>query len=102
MFCQPTPELGPDKQQHSAGDRTRNNLSWNSSGYEFFYHLDEMSLARAPILAWAARGGSAPEPTSVAADAVVRAGGYIDYAAAMLERVTGGLAVGRVVPSLRR
>ena len=47
------------------------------------------------LLAWAARGDGEPEPTSVAADAVVRAGGYIDYAEAMLERVTGGLAVGR-------
>jgi hypothetical protein len=47
------------------------------------------------LLGWAARGDRAPELTSVAADAVVRAGGYIDYGAAMLERVTGGLAVGR-------
>jgi hypothetical protein len=47
------------------------------------------------LLDWAARGDEPREPTSVAADAVVRAGGYIDYAAAMLERVTGGLAVGR-------
>jgi hypothetical protein len=45
------------------------------------------------LLAWAARDG-APEPVSVSADAVVRAGGFIDYAAAMFERVIAGLAVG--------
>jgi hypothetical protein len=44
------------------------------------------------MLAWAARGGS--EPGSVSADAVARAGGYLDYAAGMLDRVTGGLAIG--------
>ena len=46
------------------------------------------------LLAWAARYG-APEPASVSADAVVRAGGFIDYAAAMFERMITGLAIGR-------
>jgi Protein of unknown function (DUF3987) len=46
------------------------------------------------LLAWAARDG-APEPASVSADAVVRAGGFIDYAAAMFERMITGLAIGR-------
>jgi hypothetical protein len=44
-------------------------------------------------LAWALADGSTPEPLSVSADAVVRAGGFIDYAAAMFERVIAGLAV---------
>jgi hypothetical protein len=35
------------------------------------------------------------EPVSVSADAVARAGGYLDYTAAMLDRVTAGLAIGR-------
>jgi hypothetical protein len=47
------------------------------------------------LLSWAARSESRPEPASVSADSIARAGGYIDYAAGMLERVTGGLAVGR-------
>ena len=47
------------------------------------------------LLAWAARDDGAPEPASVSADAVARAGGYIDYASAMFERVIGGLAIGR-------
>jgi hypothetical protein len=46
-------------------------------------------------LAWAAGDGSTPEPTRVSADAVVRAGGFIDYAAAMFERVMAGLAITR-------
>jgi len=46
-------------------------------------------------LAWVARVDGMPEPTVVSADAVARAGGYIDYAAAMLDRVIGGLAIGR-------
>jgi hypothetical protein len=46
-------------------------------------------------LAWVARGDGSPEPTIVSADTVVRAGGYIDYAATMLERTIGGLAIGR-------
>jgi len=46
-------------------------------------------------LAWAALRDGAPEPTSVSADAVVRAGGFVDYAGAMLERVIGGLAITR-------
>jgi hypothetical protein len=45
------------------------------------------------MLAWAARGG--PEPANVLADAVARAGGYLDYAAGMLDRVLGGIAIGR-------
>jgi Protein of unknown function (DUF3987) len=45
------------------------------------------------MIAWAARGGA--EPTSVSADALARAGGYLDYAANMLDRVTAGLAIGR-------
>ena len=47
------------------------------------------------LLAWATREGGAGEPVSVSADAVVRAGGFIDYAAAMFERVIAGLAVTR-------
>jgi hypothetical protein len=46
-------------------------------------------------LAWAALDDGTPEPANVSADAVVRAGGFIDYASAMFERVIGGLAVGR-------
>jgi hypothetical protein len=45
------------------------------------------------LLAWAARDDA--EPVSVSADAVARAGGYLDYAAAMLDRVAAGLAIGR-------
>jgi hypothetical protein len=44
------------------------------------------------MLAWAALDGA--EPASVSVDAVVRAGGYLDYAAGMLDRVTAGLAIG--------
>jgi hypothetical protein len=40
-------------------------------------------------------GGSGPEPRSVSADAMARAAGYVDYAAAMLDRVTAGLAIRR-------
>ena len=47
------------------------------------------------LLAWAARGDGTAESASVSADAVVRAGGFIDYACAMFERVIGGLAIGR-------
>jgi hypothetical protein len=47
------------------------------------------------LLAWAARDDGTPEPTRVSADAVARAGEYIDYADAMLDRVTSGLAIGR-------
>lgn len=46
------------------------------------------------MLAWAAEGGR--EPNTVSADAMARAGGYLDYAALMLDRVTAGLAVGPV------
>jgi hypothetical protein len=45
------------------------------------------------LLAWAGCGGT--EPRVIAADAVVRVGGYFDYLAAMLDRVTTGLAIGR-------
>ena len=44
-------------------------------------------------LAWAALEVGASEPLSVSADATVRAGGFVDYAAAMFERVTAGLAI---------
>ena len=46
------------------------------------------------MLAWAVQGGV--EPASVSADAMVRAAGYLDHAAAMLDRVLGGLAIGPV------
>jgi hypothetical protein len=45
------------------------------------------------MLDWA--GGPGAEPRTVSVDAMVRAGGYLDYAAAMLDRVTAGLAIGR-------
>ena len=45
------------------------------------------------MLAWAARDDM--EPATVSADAVARAGGYLDYAAGMLDRVTAGLALGQ-------
>jgi hypothetical protein len=35
------------------------------------------------------------EPTAISHDAIARAGRYIDYAAAMFERVIGGLAISR-------
>jgi hypothetical protein len=47
------------------------------------------------LLSWAARDDGAAEPANLSVDAVVRAGGFTDYAAAMLERVTAGLAIGR-------
>jgi hypothetical protein len=47
------------------------------------------------LLGWAARSDGVPVPTTVSADAVVRAGGFIDYAAAMFERMITGLAIGR-------
>jgi len=40
-------------------------------------------------------GGSGAEPRTVSADAMARAAGYLDYAAAMLDRVTAGLAIRR-------
>jgi hypothetical protein len=46
------------------------------------------------LLACAMRGDDA-EPVSVSADAIARAGGYLDYAAGMLHRVTSGLAIGQ-------
>ena len=45
------------------------------------------------LLAWAGAGGG--EPRTVSADAMARAAGYLDHAAAMLDRVTAGLAIGR-------
>jgi hypothetical protein len=45
------------------------------------------------FLAWAVRQDA--EPVSISADAIARAGGYLDYAAGMLDRVTAGLAIGR-------
>jgi hypothetical protein len=45
------------------------------------------------LLAWA--GGDGIEPLVVSADAMARAGGYLDYLAAMLDRVTVGLAIGQ-------
>lgn len=45
------------------------------------------------LLSWAAWDDA--EPASVSADAMARAGGYLDYAASMLDRVTAGLAIGR-------
>jgi hypothetical protein len=45
------------------------------------------------LLAWAARDDGKPEPTSVSDDAVARAGGFVDYAGAMFERVIAGLAI---------
>jgi hypothetical protein len=45
------------------------------------------------FLGWAARGGA--EPTTVTSDSMARAGGYLDYATAMLDRVQGGVAIGR-------
>jgi hypothetical protein len=44
------------------------------------------------MLAWTARLGA--EPASVSADAVARAGYYLDYAAGMLDRVAAGLSIG--------
>jgi hypothetical protein len=45
------------------------------------------------FLEWTARGGA--EPTTVTSESMVRAGGYLDYATAMLDRVQGGVAIGR-------
>ena len=45
------------------------------------------------LLAWA--GSEGAEPRAVSADAVARAGGYLDYLAAMLDRVTARLAIGQ-------
>jgi hypothetical protein len=43
----------------------------------------------------ASAGGAGGEPRTVSADSVARAGGYLDYLAAMLDRVTAGLAIGQ-------
>ena len=45
------------------------------------------------LLASAIQGHT--EPASISADAVVRAGGYLDYAAGMLDRAIAGLAIGQ-------
>jgi hypothetical protein len=45
------------------------------------------------MLAWATRGGA--EPLMVSVDSIVRACAFLDYAAAMLDRVQGGLGIGR-------
>jgi Protein of unknown function (DUF3987) len=45
------------------------------------------------LLAWSV--GNGPEPRAISADAVARAGGYIDYLAAMFDRTTAGLAISR-------
>jgi hypothetical protein len=45
------------------------------------------------LLAWVAGDGAGPRV--ITADSVARAGGYLDYLAAMLDRVTAGLAIGR-------
>jgi hypothetical protein len=47
------------------------------------------------LLAWAVRSDNVDEPKCVSADAMARASEYIDYANEMLDRVTGGLAIGR-------
>lgn len=44
------------------------------------------------LLAWAAGNGT--EPLTVSGDAMIRAGGYLDYLLGMFDRVTGGLAIG--------
>jgi hypothetical protein len=46
------------------------------------------------LLAWAIGTGAA-EPRSVSADSMARAGGCLDYFAAMLDRLTAGLAIGQ-------
>jgi Protein of unknown function (DUF3987) len=43
------------------------------------------------LLAWAATGGA--EPRAIGADAMARAGDYLDYLGAMLDRVAAGLAL---------
>src|ERR1700757_711703 len=45
------------------------------------------------LLAWSARGDS--EPEAISADAMARAGGYLDYLAAMFDRTTAGMAINR-------
>ena len=44
-------------------------------------------------LTWS--GGESCEPRAVSADAMARAGGYLGYLTAMLDRVTSGLSIGR-------
>jgi hypothetical protein len=45
------------------------------------------------LLAWSAGGGATLR--TISSDAMARAGGYLDYLAAMFDRMTAGLAVGR-------
>jgi hypothetical protein len=48
------------------------------------------------LLAWAAHGDTqAADPVLISVDAIARAGRYLEYAAAMLDRVTAGMAIGR-------
>jgi Protein of unknown function (DUF3987) len=47
------------------------------------------------LLSWAARDDDESEPRRVSLDAMARAGDYLEYATAMLERIEGGLAVDR-------
>jgi hypothetical protein len=47
------------------------------------------------LLAWAVRDNGMTAPVSVTANAVARAGGYIDYAEAMLDRAIKGVGIGR-------
>jgi hypothetical protein len=47
------------------------------------------------LLTWSAHGDGEREPITVTDDAMARAAGYLDYAAAMMERIEGGLAIGR-------
>jgi hypothetical protein len=45
------------------------------------------------LLAWSARNGS--EPHTITADAMARVGGYLDYLAAMFDRMIEGFAISR-------
>ena len=84
-----------DEQRQEAMRRAR-----ASSGLTAGWHgKNPGRLARLALvfeyLAWAARDDGTAEPASVSADAVARAGGFIDYATAMFERVIAGLAITR-------
>jgi hypothetical protein len=48
------------------------------------------------LLAWAAQDDAkAADPVLISVDSIARAGRYLDYAAAMLDRVTAGMAIGQ-------
>jgi hypothetical protein len=47
------------------------------------------------LLSWAAAGDNEAEPITVTEETMARAAGYIDYAAAMLDRIEGRLAISR-------